>query len=702
MPFKQEDATQESLPEISSPTGTQKTDTRSPSLVITDPDNLSSANLESSKPKRKSIHREYLPEEIPEEYREKPQFPYSHLIATALRAHPDARGISLSEIYKSIQDIFPYYQYCPHSWKHSVRHNLSSNKAFQKVSKEGKGWLWGIDEEYFQEREKRKAANVNVKVKPKPKQEHITPNPPPQQDLKNISLPTLKQEEIPIPDPVSVPENPVPLPDISITSPTKSTIVQTEKYQPIRPLTEGLDMPAPIKVERTKTIAELAREIRIEGTNERLYRPAYPENQAVKPIQAVAVSATTSIAQNDAILNTPQYKKFYPSPISMPPIPPSTSSTMPPSNTVKSLADGQSTFRMTQVPKSSKPAQASQTKLHQQASVPRMRVNPQTPQVTHDVPSLPNSQHPSHPPSVVKVENLNPESNSSEIKPKSANLANLNIPMETLRVLNLLQGKIKAQMQSTGQPINSAVLTNALAVAIGQLAKGSGGKGTFSGLANLLKGKNQAQLVNVLAAAVTSAKKPSGPSNANNPPVKTPAPILPKSPETDGSHGENNGTSILESNSEVTSELSVTPLEHNEARKPSLEQSKPNMNSKDISSGTDDSNQNIRMTTTPSVVKGDTMRPSATPDAGIKASRPKAEVISEMLIKASKLTNPSPSIRAALAQLQAHAIKLGLEIPENLVKLNATNSDSGDLKRAAEGLGKQDEPKLKVQKTGDT
>lgn len=112
---------------------------------------------------RSQPQREYLPEEIPEEYREKPQFSYSHLITTALRAHPEAQGISLSKIYKSIQDIFPYYQYCPHGWKNSVRHNLSSNKVFKKISKEGKGWLWGIDEDYFQERERarQKAAQNN-------------------------------------------------------------------------------------------------------------------------------------------------------------------------------------------------------------------------------------------------------------------------------------------------------------------------------------------------------------------------------------------------------------------------------------------------------------------------------------------------------------------------------------------------------------
>ncbi|CAN6598976.1 hypothetical protein TRVA0_001S06590 [Trichomonascus vanleenenianus] len=117
-------------------------------------------------PQKKQPKREYRPEEIPEEYREKPQHSYSYLIATALREKSPDNALTLSDIYKAIQDLFPYYKYCPHGWQNSVRHNLSSNKAFKKVSKEGKGWLWGIDEEYFLEKERQKQrAAQNAKNK---------------------------------------------------------------------------------------------------------------------------------------------------------------------------------------------------------------------------------------------------------------------------------------------------------------------------------------------------------------------------------------------------------------------------------------------------------------------------------------------------------------------------------------------------------
>ncbi|KAH3682436.1 hypothetical protein WICPIJ_006578, partial [Wickerhamomyces pijperi] len=110
----------------------------------------------------------YTLEEIPEEYRTKPQCSYSNLIATCLRTHGTSKGMSLAEIYKSIRDLFPFYKYCPDGWQSSVRHNLSLNKAFRKVSKEGKGWLWGLDEEYCAEKDrikKKQAAAAEARAR---------------------------------------------------------------------------------------------------------------------------------------------------------------------------------------------------------------------------------------------------------------------------------------------------------------------------------------------------------------------------------------------------------------------------------------------------------------------------------------------------------------------------------------------------------
>lgn len=104
----------------------------------------------------KAPKKVYTLEEIPEEYRTKPTCSYSALLTTCIRKYSSPKGMSLSEIYAGIRELFPYYKYCPDGWQSSVRHNLSLNKSFRKVSKEGKGWLWGLDEEYIAERERLK------------------------------------------------------------------------------------------------------------------------------------------------------------------------------------------------------------------------------------------------------------------------------------------------------------------------------------------------------------------------------------------------------------------------------------------------------------------------------------------------------------------------------------------------------------------
>lgn len=98
----------------------------------------------------------YTIDEIPVEYRTKPAFSYSTILTACIRKYSSENGMSLSEIYGGIRELYPFYKYCPDGWQSSVRHNLSLNKSFRKVSKQGKGWLWGLDEAYIAEREKLK------------------------------------------------------------------------------------------------------------------------------------------------------------------------------------------------------------------------------------------------------------------------------------------------------------------------------------------------------------------------------------------------------------------------------------------------------------------------------------------------------------------------------------------------------------------
>ncbi|KAK7204259.1 fork head domain-containing protein [Myxozyma melibiosi] len=127
-----------------------------PALLLGSPSGKITPKAKGNGRKEKRHPTPPSPSQIPLEYREKPANSYSSLIEISLRSYATERGMSLSEIYTAIQTLFPYYQYAPYGWQNSVRHNLSLNKSFVKIAKEGKGWLWGLDEELCREREAKK------------------------------------------------------------------------------------------------------------------------------------------------------------------------------------------------------------------------------------------------------------------------------------------------------------------------------------------------------------------------------------------------------------------------------------------------------------------------------------------------------------------------------------------------------------------
>ena len=75
----------------------------------------------------------------------KPDISYIELVAKAIMSSPN-NSVLLADIYRWIEDNYPYYRNTKNSWRNSIRHNLSVNECFVKSRrvKNGRGFYWSI------------------------------------------------------------------------------------------------------------------------------------------------------------------------------------------------------------------------------------------------------------------------------------------------------------------------------------------------------------------------------------------------------------------------------------------------------------------------------------------------------------------------------------------------------------------------------
>lgn len=68
----------------------------------------------------------------------KPSYSYTHLIFMAIESTP-LKCMTVNQIYNWCEAHFPFYKHAGAGWKNSLRHNLSINKSFKRLPRDGRG-----------------------------------------------------------------------------------------------------------------------------------------------------------------------------------------------------------------------------------------------------------------------------------------------------------------------------------------------------------------------------------------------------------------------------------------------------------------------------------------------------------------------------------------------------------------------------------
>lgn len=121
-----------------------------------------------ARPQFQDTHAQYVEQDLSSDDCKdiKPPFSYATMISQAILSSPE-HMMSLADIYSCISTRYAFYRHSKPGWQNSIRHNLSLNKAFEKVPRRqnepGKGSKWQITAKYKEEFIKKASAGKHYK-----------------------------------------------------------------------------------------------------------------------------------------------------------------------------------------------------------------------------------------------------------------------------------------------------------------------------------------------------------------------------------------------------------------------------------------------------------------------------------------------------------------------------------------------------------
>lgn len=153
----------------------------------------------------------------------KPPYSYATMITQAIMSTNDMM-MSLSDIYDWISSKYSFYRHSRSGWQNSIRHNLSLNKAFEKVPRKanepGKGMKWQITPQFKEEFIRKASCGRLIKGRSSTLQQRLRDSPMKQQQkqFEHVFRPPKKSSPSKVSDPMDFQQAPSSVEQLQVQS----------------------------------------------------------------------------------------------------------------------------------------------------------------------------------------------------------------------------------------------------------------------------------------------------------------------------------------------------------------------------------------------------------------------------------------------------------------------------------------------------